>query len=161
MELRSTLSSTCAACKALGALEVVESFDGNALTWTERFVCDCGYGFEAKNAGLPLPAVREALMSRHGRFVVVVRSIPEGGKTLSVLSKLLATSLAELRDSLKTLPRQVWEGTSLETQLMQMAFTKSGAVVDVEQVGRSNVRSLGVKRRRTKKATVTKARRRP
>ncbi|MDX2015067.1 MAG: hypothetical protein SFW67_33040 [Myxococcaceae bacterium] len=132
MRVVASLPSTCAACRSRGALEVSQGLARGQLTWTERFSCACGHGFEAKNVGLPTPAAREALMARHGRFRVEVQSVPPSGKAWAVLAKVLDAPEAEVRRELGALPSQVWEGTGPEADFMRQALERSGATVRVE-----------------------------
>lgn len=129
-----SLPTICAACRAPGALHVEQALDQGSLTWAESFACACGHGFEAKNAGLPTPAARKALMLAHGTFRVFVDALPKGGKALAVLAKVLDVPEAEVARALARLPALVWEGTRAETQFMQKALDKSGATVRVETV---------------------------
>lgn len=129
-----SLPTICAACRSPGALQLEQTFDKGVLSWAESFTCACGHGFEAKNAGLPMPAARQALMLAHGKFRVFVDAIPKGARSLAVLAKVLDASEAEVASALARLPALVWEGTRAETSFMQKALEKSGATVRVETV---------------------------
>lgn len=130
-----SLPTICAACRKAGELKIEQSLTKGALAWAESFACACGHGFEAKNAGLPMPAARQALMVAHGKFRVFVDALPKGGKSLSVLAKVLDASEAEVAGALARLPALVWEGTKAETDFMLQALTKSGATSRVELAG--------------------------
>lgn len=129
-----SLPTVCAACRSPGALHLEQSLDKGVLSWAESFACTCGHGFEAKNAGLPMPAARQALMLAHGKFRVFVDALPKGARALSVLAKVLDAPEAEVASALSRLPALVWEGTRAETSFMRQALEKSGATVRVETV---------------------------
>lgn len=135
MAYAASLPTVCAACRKTGALVVEQSIIKGTLSWAESFVCSCGHGFEAKNAGLPMPAARQALMVAHGKFRVFVDALPKGGKAFGVLAKVLDASEAEVASALARLPAAVWEGTKPEAEFMEAALGKSGATVRVELVG--------------------------
>lgn len=135
MSFTASLPTICAACRKAGSLRLVQSLEKGTLTWAESFACTCGHGFEAKNAGLPMPAARQALMVAHGKFRVFVDALPKGGKAVSVLAKVLDASEAEVASALATLPALVWEGTKPESEFMEQALKKAGATVRVELVG--------------------------
>ncbi len=130
-----SLPTICAACRNAGALVVEQFILKGTLSWAESFACSCGHGFKAKNAGLPMPAARQALMVAHGKFRVFVDAVPKGGKAFGVLAKVLDASEAEVARALTQLPAVVWEGTKPEAEFMDAALSKSGATVRVELVG--------------------------
>ncbi len=103
--------------------------------WSESFACTCGHGFVVKNVGLPTPAARKALMAAHGSFRVVVLALPVDAGAFSTIAAALSLPLAEVTRALSKLPVSVWEGTTLEADLMDAAIAKSGATVKVERVG--------------------------
>lgn len=131
MSFAASLPSTCAACRAPGALAVEQALLQGTLSWAESFACACGHGFEAKNVGLPTPAARQALMLAHGRYRVFVDAVPKDGKAWKVLAAVLDASEAEVKGALKSLPSLVWEGTRPEADYMEKALSKSGAEVRV------------------------------
>ncbi|MBE2249958.1 MAG: hypothetical protein IAE78_10435 [Myxococcus sp.] len=135
MSLAASLPTVCAACRKAGDLVVEQALVKGSLRWAESFACGCGHGFEAQSVGLPMPAARQALMVRHGRFKVLVDAVPRGGKAWSVLAKVLDASEAEVASALARLPAVVWEGTRPEADFMHAALSKSGATVRVEQLG--------------------------
>jgi hypothetical protein len=134
MRVVASLPSTCAACRERSALEVMQTLRRGQLSWSERFACACGHGFEAKSAGLPTPAARQALMAANGRLFVWVDAVPASGKAWAVLAKVLDAPEAEVRQAMGALPARVWEGTSPEADFMRQALTRSGAAVRVEVV---------------------------
>ena len=113
---------------------MVQALTRARLTWTERFACACGHGFEAKNVGLPTPGVREALMAQTGRVRVVLAAVPASGKAWPVLAKVLDAPEGEVRRALASLPTPVWEGTGPEAAFMRQALERSGATVQLEPV---------------------------
>ncbi|MBL8918299.1 MAG: hypothetical protein JNJ54_05525 [Myxococcaceae bacterium] len=129
-----SLPTICAACRSPGSLQLEQSLEQGVLRWAESFTCTCGHGFEAKNAGLPMPAARQALMVAHGKLRVFVDAMPKGGRALSVLAKVLDAPEAEVASALGRLPALVWEGTRAEASFMRQALEKSGATVRVETV---------------------------
>lgn len=133
MSISATLPSICAACRVEGALKVEQAIQDGTLTWSETFACSCGHGFEVKNAGLPTPAARAALMAAHGTFRVTVIAVPRGGKALATLSQVLDTPEAEVAQALARLPAVVWEGTRPEADYMSEALGKSGAAIEVDR----------------------------
>jgi hypothetical protein len=135
MSLDASLPTICAACRKPGALHLEQALVKGQLTWLESFACACGHGFEAKNAGLPMPAARQALMVAHGKYRVFVDALPKDGKAFQVLGAVLDVPEAEVAAALAKLPALVWEGTKAEGEFMQQALTKAGATVRNELVG--------------------------
>jgi hypothetical protein len=135
MAYAASIPTICAACRSAGTLVVEQFVLKGRLSWSESFGCSCGHGFDANNVGLPMPAVRQALMAEFGTFRVFVDAVPKGNTLRAVLTKALHTSQAEIESTPTRLPALVWEGTKLEADFMAAALEKSGATVRRELVG--------------------------
>jgi hypothetical protein len=96
------------------------------LKWGERFACACGHGFEAKDAGLPTPAARAAILLESGTRQVWLDQ-PEGrAGAVKVLEVLCGLPRAEAEAHVQALPCLVYEGTPAEVDFVARGLERVG-----------------------------------
>lgn len=135
------IDSLCAACKREQPIEISQAITGQKLTWREHFACECGHGFEASGAGLPLPGLRAALLEQLGRAKVWVDAAKSKPLLIQALAIITNVTPGSLTETLKSLPAMAYEGTRVEASFVALALKQAGGTVRV-----ANVRKKKAKR---------------
>ncbi len=125
------IDSICAACKREQPIEVSQAITGQRLSWRERFECECGHGFEASGAGLPMPGVRRALVEQLGGAKVWVESAKSKPLLTKALAMVTGVTPEALTMRLEKLPAVAYEGTRVEAKFVAMALKQAGGKVRV------------------------------
>ncbi len=131
MQAVATLSSTCATCRATGAITVTQRVHEGHLTWVEQFSCGCGHAFEAKGKGLPASGVRNALLAQSGRGEVWLDDAAHRATVQKLLQAVLGVPADEATRRLAALPALAFEGTHAEADFVAQALGRLKAVVRV------------------------------
>ncbi|MEZ4451824.1 MAG: hypothetical protein R3B09_20340 [Nannocystaceae bacterium] len=97
------------------------------LAWFRSYACEhCGARIEADGDDLPGPQLRDALLRRHGRWVVEGIG-PSPVAIAKALRKVLGLDLKDALDRARAPDRRCWEGTRVEAHWMQDRLRIEGA----------------------------------
>jgi hypothetical protein len=130
----------CPRCGALDALVIGQTCHRGALCWHESIRCDqCGLVSEADDNGFPPSMIRDALMRRHGEWVVRLGSDASTVGTARVLRAALSLEMKAALSLARTPSRQVFRGTDVEVVWLKAVLGKAGLSAMVLEIAAGSI----------------------
>lgn len=99
----------------------------------------CGLVSEADDNGFPPSMIRDALMSRHGEWVVRLGSDASTVGTARVLRTALSLELKADLSLARTPSRQVFRGTDVEVVWLKAVLGKGGLLAMVLEIATGSI----------------------
>ena len=121
------MPSTCSTCQAPGQLTVWQDIQNSRVVWHESFSCGCGHAFDAGDSGVPPPAIRQALLEKHGTYEVWLDDAKARPIATKVMTQVLMMQPTQVALRLVKVPARVFGGTLVEAEFVVESLARLGA----------------------------------
>ncbi|AKF87095.1 hypothetical protein MFUL124B02_37420 [Myxococcus fulvus 124B02] len=129
-----TTSMSCPRCgtRQLCTHSVTTKSEG--LRFASSFHClECGDAFESDDSRIP-DDLRPLFYEKHGKWTLCLEEPgPRRVQLLHAVRDVMGLSIQDMGELLKSLPRQLAEGTRVEMELLQTRLAPTGAKLLVER----------------------------
>ncbi|MBZ4408797.1 hypothetical protein K8640_11280 [Myxococcus sp. XM-1-1-1] len=125
---------SCRQCGALQQCIHTATARSEGLSFASSFHClECGDAFESDDSRIP-EDLRPLFYETHGKWALRLEEPgPRRVQLLHAVRDVMGLSLQDTGELLKSLPRQLAEGTRVEMELLQARLAPSGAKLLIER----------------------------